>query len=161
MSKAVLVARLLLGFLFTFFGLNHFFNFVAMPPLGEDAGAYMAGLSVAGYMWPTIKILEIAGGLMLLLGRFVPLGLTLLAPIVYNIAAFYFTYLPGGPPIPLVVLVLALFLAWGAPRRIPRHPDSGRLRPRRGVPRSSGRNPARQEKGLELGTWRPRGAGEA
>jgi len=48
----------------------------------------------------------------LLSGRFVPLALAVLAPIVVNIVAFHLFLAPAGLPLPIVVLTLELFLAW-------------------------------------------------
>ena len=51
-------------------------------------------------------------GAALLLGRFVPLALAVLAPIVVNILAFHAFLAPAGLPLPIVVLALESFLAW-------------------------------------------------
>jgi hypothetical protein len=58
-----------------------------------------------------LKGTEVLAGLLLLTGRFVPLALTLLAPIVVNIALFHLFLVPA---LPMVVLVLTLevSLAW-------------------------------------------------
>jgi putative oxidoreductase len=53
---------------------------------------------------------QVLGGLILLLGRYVPLGLTLLGPVIVNILSYHIFMDPKGLPIALVVAVLALFL---------------------------------------------------
>ncbi|MGH7435165.1 MAG: DoxX family protein, partial [Polyangiaceae bacterium] len=65
-----------------------------------------------GYMFPLIKGTEVLGGTLLLLGRYVPLALTLLAPVLVNILAFHAFLAPSGIPLPLVILALELTLAW-------------------------------------------------
>ena len=50
------------------------------------------------------------GGLLLLIGRYVPLGLTLLGPVIVNILLFHIFLEPSGLPMAIVVAVLALFL---------------------------------------------------
>jgi uncharacterized membrane protein YphA (DoxX/SURF4 family) len=112
MQKAVLGARIVLGLIFTVFGLNGFFHFLPLPELPEKAGAFMGALGATGYMFPLIKATEVVGGLMLLAGRFVPLGLTLLAPVVVNILLFHVVLAPSGMAMTLVIVVLEVFLAW-------------------------------------------------
>jgi hypothetical protein len=82
-----------------------------MPMPTGEAGALML-------IWYTHKwlmfygFIEAASGLMLLVGRFVPLGLTLLAGVGLNILLFHITFEPQGLAIPLVLLVLEIFLVY-------------------------------------------------
>ena len=55
---------------------------------------------------------RIVGGLLLLIGRFVPLGLTILAAIIVNIWAFHLLMAPEGLPPAVVVTIFELFLVW-------------------------------------------------
>ena len=50
--------------------------------------------------------------MLLLGGRFVPLALAVLAPIVINIVGFHLFLAPSGIALPLAVLALELYLAW-------------------------------------------------
>jgi hypothetical protein len=59
-----------------------------------------------------VGFLQVAGGLLLLIGRYVPLGLTLLGPVIVNILLFHVFHEPTGLPMAIVVSVLALFLLW-------------------------------------------------
>ena len=56
--------------------------------------------------------MQIVGGLLLLIGRFVPLGLTILAAIIFNILVFHALMAPEGFPPALVVTALEVFLLW-------------------------------------------------
>jgi putative oxidoreductase len=47
-----------------------------------------------------------------LIGRYVPLGLTLLGPVIVNILLFHIFLDPSGLPMAIVVAALALFLLW-------------------------------------------------
>ena len=49
-----------------------------------------------------------AGGVLLLINRFVPIGLVLLGPVIVNILLFHSLMAPEGLPLALVVLVLWL-----------------------------------------------------
>ncbi len=112
MQKAVLAARLVFGFIFAFFGANHFLHIVELPPPNEAALAFMGALGATGYMWPAIKLVEIAAGVLLLAGLYVPLALVLLAPIVVNIVLLHVFLDTGGLPMGILILVLQVFLAW-------------------------------------------------
>jgi hypothetical protein len=111
MKIVVLGARILLGLLFTVFGLNHLVPFIhaAVPP--GDATTLL-GLMVAHHWFAFYGLVEAAGGLMLLTGRFVPLGLTLLAGMLTNILLFHLTLEPSGLPAMLVFGVLELTLVY-------------------------------------------------
>ncbi len=106
------IGRVLLGLPFLVFGLNGFFAFMPMPEHGEAAGSFLGALAAAGYMFPLIKGIEVLVGLLLLTGRFVPLALTLLAPITINIVAFHAFLEPASLALPLVLTVLHIYLAW-------------------------------------------------
>ena len=112
MRLVVTVARVLFGLLFLVFGLNFFFHFLPMPPLSGPAAAFMGALFATGYMFPLIKVTEIVAGVLLISGRFVPLGLLLLAPILVNIAAFHIFLTPGEVGMSAVLVAIEAFLAW-------------------------------------------------
>jgi len=113
MKYVIVIARVLLGLEFVVFGANAFFHFMGpVPEMEGQAGAFITALMTSGYMY-VIAIVQILGGLCLLLGaRFVPLGLTLLGPILVNIVLFHVFLLPQGLPLAIVDAALALFLLW-------------------------------------------------
>lgn len=106
-------ARVTLGLLFFVFGLNYFLNFLPAPAEAPPQAAltFLGGLTASGYVFPLIKAIEVSAGAALLANRFVPLALTLLAPIIINIAAFHFLLAPAYG-LPIALLVLELYLAW-------------------------------------------------
>jgi len=108
----VSAARYALGAIFFVFGLNGFLQFLPAPPMPEAAGRFAMALFGTGYMFPLIKATEIVAGLLLLSGRFVPLALALLAPVVVNIVAFHAFLAPAGLAVPILVLAAELYLAW-------------------------------------------------
>lgn len=105
-------ARGLLGAIFLLFGLNGFLDYLPMPKMASGAADFMAALAATGYMLPMIKIVEIVAGAALLLGRYVPLALTLLAPDIVNIVLFHLVLAPMGLPLALLILALEIYLAW-------------------------------------------------
>src|SRR5438105_55468 len=113
MKYLIVIVRVLLGLVFLFFGSNAFFKFIGPPPeMHGQAGAFITALMSSGYMY-VIAVLQVLGGLCLLLGaRFVPLGLTLLGPVIVNIVLYHLFLDPQGLPIAIIISVLALFLLW-------------------------------------------------
>ena len=112
MKTATIIARSLLGLIFVTFGANMFLHFIPMPPPPEGpAREFMTVLFMSHYLY-VIGALQVVGGLILLTGRLVPLGLTLLGPVIVNILAFHALMAPAGLPTALVVSALALFLLW-------------------------------------------------
>jgi uncharacterized membrane protein YphA (DoxX/SURF4 family) len=113
MKYVIVIVRVLLGLMFVVFGSNAFLKFMGPPPeMHGQAGAFMTALMSSGYLY-VIAMLQILGGLCLLLGaRFVPLGLTLLGPVIVNIVLFHLFLEPTGLPMSLVTAALSLFLLW-------------------------------------------------
>ena len=56
------------------------------------------------------RLEKVVGGLLVLVGRFVPLGLTLLAPVIVNILLYHTLLWPHGAGPAVVALILELFL---------------------------------------------------
>jgi uncharacterized membrane protein YphA (DoxX/SURF4 family) len=106
------VARIALGLTFATFGLNKLLAFLPQPPLSGPPAQFFGALFATGYMLPLIAVTEIVAGLMLLSNRWVPLGLTLLAPVIVNILGFHLFLAPAGLPMPVVVLALEVYLSW-------------------------------------------------
>jgi uncharacterized membrane protein YphA (DoxX/SURF4 family) len=110
-AKAVLASRILLGLVFFVFGLNGFLHFLPQQPMPGPAGNFVGALFASGYMFPLLKGTEVICGALLLSGRFVPLALTILAPVVVNIVAFHAFLAPAGLAIPILIVALEVFLA--------------------------------------------------
>ena len=112
MKYAIIIARVLLGLVFAVFGSNAFLHFIPMPPMQGQVGAFIGALVSSGYIY-VIALLQVVGGLLLLIGaRFVPLGLTLLGPVIVNIMLYHIFLDPSGLSMAIFISVLALFLLW-------------------------------------------------
>lgn len=110
MFWAALGARVLLGGMFFVLSLNYFADLFAMPkPEMPEPAMQFGGLLVSSGYMNVVKVIELVGGLLVLSGRFVPLGLVLLTPVAVNIL-LYEIYFVGqaGPGVALVVLCAAL-----------------------------------------------------
>ena len=107
MKIVTTISRLLLSLIFTVFGLNGFLHFISTPPPSGVAGQFFGALFVSNYLVPIFG-LQVISGALLLVNRFVPLALTILAAIIVNILLFHVLMNPVG-------LGLAVFAAilWG------------------------------------------------
>src|SRR5258705_4366876 len=107
MKIAALIARILLGLVFVVFGLNGFLHFIPGELPGGLAGQFLTAL-VASHYDLVVSALQLVGGALLLVNRYVPLGLTLLGPVIANILLYHLLLDRTGYPLAIVVLIL-----WG------------------------------------------------
>ena len=109
MRYVILGARVIEGLIFLVFGLNgllHFYN----PPLPTGDALTWFGIMAAHHWINFVAVEQLIGGLLLLVGRFVPLGLLLLAPVIVNILLYHALLYPHGYQLAILVLVLEVFL---------------------------------------------------
>jgi putative oxidoreductase len=114
MKILTIIVRVLLGVIFLFFGSNGLLHFLPMPPLPQGVtGEFLHSFFASGYVY-VISGFQVVGGLLLLIGRFVPLGLIILAAIIVNIWTFHLLMAPEpAAMVPAVVVsILELFLVW-------------------------------------------------
>jgi len=112
MKIATIIARSLLGLIFVVFGSNMFLHFIPMPPPPEGpARGFMTALFLSHYLY-VVGALQVVGGVLLFTGRWTPLGLALVGPVIVNILCFHLLMAPAGLPMAIVVSLLALFLLW-------------------------------------------------
>jgi putative oxidoreductase len=109
MKIVTLIARLLLGLIFVVFGLNGFLNFIKGPMPSGLAAQFVGALVLSHYFW-VVAALQIAGGALLLVNRFVPLGLVLLGPVIVNIILYHVFLNPAGIALAIVVTILWLII---------------------------------------------------
>src|SRR5438552_2859807 len=106
MKTTSIVARYLLGLMFTVFGLNGFLNFIHQPPPTNPLAIQFLVSVSASHFAAFFFAIQLLAGLLLLSGYFVPLALTVLAAELYNILAFHVTLAPASIPPALVASVL-------------------------------------------------------
>jgi uncharacterized membrane protein YphA (DoxX/SURF4 family) len=116
MKVASIIARYLLGLIFTVFGLNGFFNFIHQPPPANPLTIQFFIAITSSHYAVFFFAVQLLGGLLLLSGFFVPLALTLLAAELYNILAFHLTLSPEtiAPALVASLLWVLVFLQYRA-----------------------------------------------
>jgi len=114
MKTTSIVARYLLGLIFTVFGLNGFLNFIHQPPPANPLAIQFFVAVSASHFASFFFALQVLGGLLLLSGFFVPLALTVLAGEIYNILAFHLTLSPAtiAPALLAAVLWMLVFIQY-------------------------------------------------
>src|SRR5438105_7081159 len=105
MHILVNVCGFLLVLIFLIFGLNGFLHFIPMPPSSGVAGQFLGSMFVTKYLLFVFAI-QLIGGVLLLLNRYVPIALTILGPIIVNILLFHGLMNPGGLGLALFVTIL-------------------------------------------------------
>jgi putative oxidoreductase len=111
MKIAALICRILLGLIFLVFGSNVFIHFIPMKPLPGVAGQFATALYVSHYVI-VVGLLEVIPAILLLINRYVPLALTLLAPVIVNIFFFHVFMAPSGLPMAIIVIILWIVIAF-------------------------------------------------
>lgn len=109
MRYVILGARILEGLIFLIFGLNGLLHFFNMPLPTGDALTWF-GIMATHHWMNFVAVVQLVGALLLLVGRFVPLGLTLLAPVIVNILLYHALLWPHGYALAILALILELFL---------------------------------------------------
>jgi putative oxidoreductase len=111
-KNAGMVARILLGLIFVFFGSNHLWSFLPTGPTPTGAaGQFMSAMTTTHYFF-IVGLLEVIPGILLLVRLFVPLALTVLAPIIVNILLVGFLMAPAALPAGLIAALLWCVVFW-------------------------------------------------
>jgi uncharacterized membrane protein YphA (DoxX/SURF4 family) len=106
MKYVTMIARVLLGLVFLVFGLNKFFNFIPSGPMPAGAAGQFMGALFATHYLIAVGVFEAVGGLLLLINRYVPLALCLLAPVLVNILLIGTLMMHAALPSGVLVTVL-------------------------------------------------------
>src|SRR5271163_3078694 len=103
MKIAAIISRSLFGLIFVVFGLNMILHFFKIPP-PESAlgGSFLKALFLSHFMY-AVALLEIAGGALCVIGKYVPLGLVLLGPVIVSSLLYHLLMDPEGVLPALVV----------------------------------------------------------
>jgi len=112
MKIAVLITRILLGLIYVIFGFNFFLHFIPLPAMPGPGGDFEGALFKAGYLFPFMKVIEIATGVALLINKYTAFFVVLIFPVTVNIFLFHAFLSLEGLPIGLLMLLINLFLGY-------------------------------------------------
>lgn len=112
MKIAALIAQVLLGIVFVVFGLNGFLRFIPMGPMPSGAAGQYVSVMMESHYFLVVSALQVLGGIPLLVNRYVPLGLTILGPVIVNILLFHLLMQPNGLPLAFIVAILWVVVAF-------------------------------------------------
>ena len=108
-DKVVMGVRILFGLFCLVFGLNKFLGFIPFPPIEGDGGTLMGIYATSGF-FKLIGVLEILGGLALIVNKYVPLALTILLAIMFNALVFHLLHDMGGIGGAVLGMILGIVL---------------------------------------------------
>ena len=111
MKITALIARVLLGLLFLVFGLNGFLHFLPQGPMPTGLAGQFIGVLAASHYIDFVFALQVLCAVLFLVGRYVPLALALIAPVIVNILLFHALMNPGGILPGAVAMLLWLVVA--------------------------------------------------
>jgi putative oxidoreductase len=113
MKIVTAIARILLGVVFAFFGSNLLFQFLPNPPMPPGVVKdFMVVMGSTHYLW-IVGFFQLVPGLLLIINRYVPLALTVLAAEIVNILTTHILIMQSGVfPLPIVVVILWLLVFW-------------------------------------------------
>jgi putative oxidoreductase len=114
MKITSVIARFLLGLIFLVFGLNGFLHFIPASMPSGTAGQFVGALFVSHYL-AVVFLFQLISAILLLINRYVPLALTLLAPVIVNILLFHLLMALSGLPLAIVVTVLWIVVLLSVP----------------------------------------------
>ncbi len=118
-STFTTLLRIILGIGLLVFGVNKFVNLIPMFEMPPAAANFMESLETTGYAFYLVAILEIAVAIMLLLKKWVPFALVLLAPLTINILLFHIFLDVSDIAVAIVMFslnVLLMYKYWKAYR---------------------------------------------
>ena len=109
--------RVILGLLFLVSAVDGFWfiatgNHLIHPPTSPKGLAFEHGLQNSGFFWPFLKVVNLVGGLSLLLNIVPAFGLALLAPVMATIVLFHAVINPQGLPMAGILVITGLMLVW-------------------------------------------------
>lgn len=108
----VLIAcRSLLALLLLLIGMNDYHGLLKLPHISAEGGEFIMALQNTGYLFWTVKIVEVVAALALIAGVFVPLATLFVFPVLVNILMFHVFIDPGfGTIISIIMLACAGYI---------------------------------------------------
>lgn len=112
MKITAVVLRTLMGLLFLFASITYLFKLITPPPMTGAIKIFNDGLEASRYLMPTVKVIELLCGLAFVTGKFNPLAVLVIFPIVVNIVCINFLLSPEGIPVAIFLIIAETFLIY-------------------------------------------------
>lgn len=106
---------ILFGLMFINAGLNKFFNYMPMPELTPEQIKFFTAFTSISWMMPLIAIIEVIGGILVIIPKTRALGAIIILPVMVGILVHHATVDTSGLVIALVLMainVLAIVDNW-------------------------------------------------
>ena len=112
MKIATIIVRVLMGLLFIVGSIAFFLKLGGEPQLEGNMKTFFEGLVASGYFLTLLEVTELVCGIALVVGRFVPLALVILSPIIVNILFVHLFLERSGLPVAIFLVLANSFLAY-------------------------------------------------
>ncbi len=109
--KVTTGVRILFGVFLLVFGINKFVGFLPVPEIPGDGGVLFGIYESSGFL-KIIGVLEILGGLALVVGKFVPMALIWMTAIMFNALLFHLLHDMAGIGGAALGMILSLILVF-------------------------------------------------
>jgi uncharacterized membrane protein YphA (DoxX/SURF4 family) len=111
MKYSEVIARILLAIVFIASGISGFLLINNPPQMPPGMAMSFQTIFFQSRWVLFVDGAELVAGVLLLLNRYVPLAIVILAGIIYNMFVFHITMMPIGLPAPAFLLILLLVVA--------------------------------------------------
>jgi len=109
-NKILFVISLLFGLMFINSGLNKIFQYMPMPKdMPENMMKVVEAFNAIVWLMPLIAVVEIIGGVLVIIPKYRALGAIMIFPIMIGILLTHIFNAPSGLPIALILFAI---LAW-------------------------------------------------
>nr|WP_294858509.1 DoxX family protein [uncultured Fluviicola sp.] len=109
-NKILFVFSLLFGLMFINSGLNKIFQYMPMPKdMPESMMKVVEAFGAIVWLMPLIAVVEIIGGVLVIIPKYRALGAIMILPIMVGILLTHIFNAPSGLPIALVLFAI---LTW-------------------------------------------------
>lgn len=111
-SKILFVISLLFGAMMINSGLNKFLDYMPAMEMPEAAGNLIGAFIASEWLFPLIAIVEIIGGILIVIPKTRALGAAMILPIMVGILLFNITLAPSNLGISIVLSVILGWIIW-------------------------------------------------
>lgn len=110
-NRILFVFSLLFGLMFINSGLNKIFQYMPMPKdMPENMMKVVEAFESIVWLMPLIAVVEIIGGVLVIIPKYRALGAILIFPIMIGILLTHIFNAPSGLPIALILLAVLVWI---------------------------------------------------